>query len=172
MEEKKYEITDEIWELDGHTLHRIRALRDFGEVTERDPGGFIESEDNLSHEGNCWVGDEATVYGKARVYGDAMVYDYASVYDEACIFGDAEVCENVDVYGHAKVYGKAEVYGDAKVHGNAEVYENAVVKGNAEIGGWGTVKGTAEISEGKVFLETIYGGKSVIWKLRKNPEID
>lgn len=167
MPEKKYELTDEIWELDGHILHRIRALRDFGDVTEGLHGGFIESEDNLSHEGDCWVGDAASVYGNAKVYGNAMVYDCASVYDDAEVYGEAEVCENADVYGKAKVYGNADVYGRAKVYGSASVYENAVVKGNAEICGWGTVKGNAEISEGKVAIETIYGGK---WK--KYPELD
>ena len=36
-------------------------------------GGWIESEDNLSHDGNCWVFDEAGVYGAAEIGGNAVV---------------------------------------------------------------------------------------------------
>ncbi|UNF53002.1 hypothetical protein MNL01_04770 [Bartonella krasnovii] len=56
---KKYELTDETTEVGDHTLHRIRALRDFGNVQVGDLGGFIEYEGNLSHLGNCWVYDDA-----------------------------------------------------------------------------------------------------------------
>ena len=52
---KKYELTEEAIVVDGHKLHRIRALKDFADVKAGDLGGYVESEDNLSHEGNCWV---------------------------------------------------------------------------------------------------------------------
>jgi hypothetical protein len=53
MEEKKYELTDETMEIDGHILHRIRALKNIGEtINVGDLGGFVENEENLSHEGN------------------------------------------------------------------------------------------------------------------------
>lgn len=71
--EKKYELTDEILEVGGHVLHRIKALRDFGNVKKGDIGGWIECEDNLSHDDDCWVYGEARVYGKAEVYGEARV---------------------------------------------------------------------------------------------------
>lgn len=32
---KKYKLTEETLEIDGHVLHRIIALRDFGEVKKR-----------------------------------------------------------------------------------------------------------------------------------------
>ncbi len=38
---RKYELTDETTEVDGKTLHRIRALRDFDDVKADDLGGFI-----------------------------------------------------------------------------------------------------------------------------------
>lgn len=65
--EKKYELTDEILEVGGHVLHRIKALRDFGNVRKGDIGGWIENEDNLSHDDDCWV------YGKAEVCGEAVI---------------------------------------------------------------------------------------------------
>ena len=49
------------------------ACKDFGRVKKGDFGGLIESENNLSHEGNCWVFVRARVSGDARVYDDAVV---------------------------------------------------------------------------------------------------
>ena len=73
VEGKKYEITD-IQHPDYSFLHRIRALRDIRYGVEAgDLGGFIESEKNLSQEGDCWVSGNAQVYGNARVSGDALV---------------------------------------------------------------------------------------------------
>ncbi|WP_375662610.1 hypothetical protein [Bartonella sp. OC16QHHD] len=129
--EKKYEMTDETIEVGGKTLHRIRALRDFGRVKKGDVGGFIEKEDNLSHDGNCWVGDDAKVYGYAKVFGDAHVYGYAEVYGNSRIYGKAEVFDEPCIYGHAEVYGEAYIYDRARVYGNAHVYGHAKIYGDA-----------------------------------------
>lgn len=40
----KYKLTDETKEIDGHILHRIIAVRDFGYVNNGDKGGWIENE--------------------------------------------------------------------------------------------------------------------------------
>ena len=77
--DKKYELTDETIEHNGHTLHRIRALRNFGSVRSGELGGFVESEANLSHEGDCWVGGDAKVYECARVFGDAEIFGRVEV---------------------------------------------------------------------------------------------
>lgn len=96
---------------DGTTLHRIRRLSD------NKIGGWIEKEENLSQEGNCWVDDNAVVYGdakvqnntkvsdEARVFGNAIVYNNAKVYDNAKVYGDAQVCDNAKVYGETEVHG-------------------------------------------------------------------
>ena len=97
------------------TLHRIKAVVEFGLVKVGDLGGWIEKEENLSHEENAWV------YGDAEVCGNAKVY------------GNAKVCGNAKVYGDAEVYGDAKVYGDAEVRGNAWVCGNAKVYGNAKV---------------------------------------
>ena len=116
---KKYKFTGETKTIylpfGTVTLHRIKAVVEFGLVKVGDLGGWIEKEENLSHEENAWVYGDAEVCGNAKVYGNAKVCGNAKVY------GDAEV------YGDAKVYGDAEVRGNAKVYGNAEVYDNAKV---------------------------------------------
>ena len=130
--EKKYELTNETIEVNVDndeviTLHRIKALRDFGITIAGDLGGWIEKEYNLSHEGNAWV------YGNAKVYGDAEVYGNAEVYDNAIVCNRARIYDNAKVYGDAEVFNDAKVYGDAEVYGNAEVYGATKVSGNAKI---------------------------------------
>lgn len=71
--EKKYKLTEETLEIDGHVLNRIIALRDFGEVKKGDLGGFIEKESNLAHDWNCWIYNDAVVRDDAMVYGEAKV---------------------------------------------------------------------------------------------------
>ena len=118
--EKKYRLLeDDTIRVCGRVLHRIEALRDFADVKKGDKGGYIESEDNLSHEGNCWVYDNARVSGNSRVYDNARVYGYAWLYD------NARVSCNAKVYGEARVSCNAKVYGEAWVSGNAEVCDNA-----------------------------------------------
>lgn len=70
---KKYEFTGEIKRIGEIELHRIRALRGFRNVKSGDLGGWIEKEENLSHEGDCWVYGNAWVYGGAQVYGDTLI---------------------------------------------------------------------------------------------------
>jgi UDP-3-O-[3-hydroxymyristoyl] glucosamine N-acyltransferase len=148
---KKYELTDETKEFEGKTLYRIRALIDFGNIEAGDLGGWIEKEENLSHEGNCWIYDNAKVYddalvygnaqvydnawvrGNVQIYGNARVYDYARVYDGVRVYGDAKVYDYVRVYGNAQICDNAWVCGHARVCGNALIYGNTMIYGNARV---------------------------------------
>ena len=94
--EKKYKLTEETKEWCGHTLHRIEALKDFGDVKTGDKGGWIEKETNLSHADNAWVGGSACVGDSARVSGSACVSDSACVYGEARVGGSARVSGSAD----------------------------------------------------------------------------
>ena len=117
---KKFEFTGETKTISlffrTATLHRIRAVAEFGLVKIGDLGGWIEKEENLSHEGKAWVCGDAEVWGNAKVWGDAKVCGDAKVWGDAEVWGNAKVC------GDAKVWGDAEVCGDAEVWGNAEVF--------------------------------------------------
>ena len=64
---KKYQLTEESKQIGGITLHRIQALKSFGNIKEGDLGGWIEKEENLSHDGNAWVYDNVWVYGNAEI---------------------------------------------------------------------------------------------------------
>ena len=172
---KKYELTDETLEWCGHTLHQIKALKYFGNVKKGDMGGFVEKEDNLSQNNDCWVYDNAKVfgnanvsydaqvydnaevygiarvfesaeiYGNAKVYGDAMIWGKAKAFDDAVVIGNAKIFQNTNVYGKALVFDTAEVYGHAKIGGNARVYGNAIIGGNAEVFDCAQICGNAGI---------------------------
>ena len=77
--EKKYILTEETKEVGGHILHRIQAVRDFDDVQKGDLGGWVESEKNLSHDGNCWVFDNGEVSGNGRVSGNGEVSSNARI---------------------------------------------------------------------------------------------
>ena len=80
---KKYILTEETKEVNGIILHRIEAVMDFADVKAGDKGGWIEKEENLSHQGDAWVYGEACVSDSARVYDSACVSDWARVSGEA-----------------------------------------------------------------------------------------
>ena len=142
----KYEMLyDDKIEVAGRTLYKIRALRDFNDVKAGNLGGYIEGEENLSQDEDCWVYGNAQVYGDAHVYGNAWVYGNAQVYGDAHVYGNAWVYGNAQVYGNAWVYGNAKVYGDAWVCGNAWVYGNAKVYGDAWVCGNAWVHGDAKV---------------------------
>ena len=81
---KKFEFTGETKTISlffrTATLHRIRAVAEFGLVKIGDLGGWIEKEENLSHEGKAWVWGNAEVWGNAKVCGDAEVCGDAKVF--------------------------------------------------------------------------------------------
>jgi hypothetical protein len=109
----KYEITDESRSVYGKTVFRI--LADDGRN-----GGFVESEQNLSQDGTCFLHGDSVSMDAARVEGDAQVFgvvrENAAVRDHAEIYG--EVYGNVVVKDHAKVYGRV---GGNRIIGGSEV---------------------------------------------------
>lgn len=181
---RKYELTDETRIVHGSTLHRIRAVRNFDpeikalgnfdHVKAGELGGWIQSEENLSHEGTAWVFDNACVMelalveddacvcdsamisGAARISGIANVKDYATVTScatisdwvtirgRAFVGGNTKIEGGVDVYGGVRVYGDAHISGDARLFGNAYVYGKTRISGHALVGGRARVE-SAEI---------------------------
>ena len=94
----KYEFTNETKKVEDvfgnlHTLHRIKALKDFGDVHKGDLGGWLEKESNLSQGDYCWV------YNDAQVYGNAQVHDYAWVGGNSVVCGNTEVCGETEIFG-------------------------------------------------------------------------
>ena len=154
----KYELTDEIIEVAGRKLHRIRALVDIitpcgRPVRKGELGGWVEEEH---------IYKRAEVSGKAQVYNDAYIDNDAKVYGRTLICGIAHVCGVAQVFGNAKVLGEArindqaKVYGNAKVRGSAQVYGESEVCGIADVHGDTNLCGDAWIRDNECYL-TIKG---------------
>lgn len=176
--EKKYILTDETITLDsGVVLHRIKAIRSFKWVNVGDLGGWVEKEDNLSHNGDCWIFGNARVYDNAIVFENAIIYGNATICDNACVYDNtivrdnAIVCDNARLYYNANVYGNARVFGDTKVSGNTRICDNAIVYGNVEIDGNAEIRGNAviqSINDYIVFKNWWSSGRYFTWTRSNN----
>jgi hypothetical protein len=107
---KKYELTDDWQWSNGKKVYRIKALRNIGNRARAgDLGGFVETEDNLSQEGDCWIG-----YGK-KYDGGGVVNSTGRVTDNAYVCGQAQVSTGGIVKGNAKVYGRVLIFEEVRV---------------------------------------------------------
>lgn len=134
--DKKYKLIKS----DIKGLYRVKALRNFGDVKKGDIGGYVQSEDNLSHEGYCWVYYNAKIYNEARIYGNAQISDYAVIQDNARIYGDSQIWDYAVIDGNARIYGDSEVWDYAIIRDNALIYGDSAISGNAFIDGDAEIK--------------------------------
>lgn len=151
METKKYKIRKDLsYTFDGHKLYRVEALKDFGNVKKGSVGGFIEKEDNLSQEGNCWIFLDAKVYGNAKVFGNAIINGFAQVCDNAMVYGNAQVNRYSKIKNNARVYGNARIWGNSIVKDNAQVYNNSLLLENAQVCDNANLSGTCLVRENAI----------------------
>lgn len=133
----KYEITENFIKMSQLKLYQIRALRDIGDdIKAGDLGGYIQSEKNLSQDGECWVYEDGRVFDNAEILGNAKVksgyiYDYAKIHDNVKV-------SNSSIYGNARLYHNAKVkYGNisgyAILAGNTTINTHCYLKGNIEL---------------------------------------
>ena len=154
--EKKYELTNErrvirAWYGRKVTLHRIVAVRDFdvnmlqtvtcfvgdeGHIEKRiitkhieqgDLGGWIESEKNLSHEGNAWVDKGAVVFDEAVIKDNAWVGG-----EKTTVAGRVIVCDEAKIYSDDRDKNKlhrTDVAGVIEVTGYSKITSSMRGKG-------------------------------------------
>lgn len=135
---KKYEFTEETvtqwYGGEEVILHRIRALQNFkptqmdGEVYAGDLGGFIEKEDNLSHEGNCWVDEEAQVMRNARITDNAYVCGNTLIFEDAIISENAAADDWAQVMGNVILKGRSLVHGGSIISGFVTLSDNVDIQ--------------------------------------------
>lgn len=159
----KYKLSEEILEINGHILHRIIALRSFGNVNKGELGGWIEKESNLSHEGDCWIYNDAAVYGNAKIQNNVTVYDNVMVYDNAIICDNASIYGNVNIFDNAMIFGNTKIYDFVEICGVVSIYGNTIIRDNAIIYVNVTIDGCVEISNDVVICGNAkIGGNAVI----------
>lgn len=132
--EKKYKLIEgsRFWQY-GRPLYRIQALRDFSDVKKGDLGGFVESEGNLSQEGDCWIYDMAQAMEKSRVEDDACLRDCSKM------------------YGSSLLKDKAQLQGCARMIQYACLADNAVAI-DTEISGFADITGEVVIRRNKDYM--------------------
>ena len=141
--EKKYELTNETKVMPtGETVYRIKALRDFDTtykpVKAGDLGGWVQSEDNLSHDGGCWLFDDATGYQNSKRTGNAVGYNRSRQFGWSRQFGNSEQFGNSQQYGDSRQFGNSEQYGnsqqfaDSRQFGNSRQFDNSQQCGNSQ----------------------------------------
>lgn len=142
---KKYELTNESIEYLNRTLYRIRALRDFGDVKTGDLGGFVESERNLSHYGDCWI------FNNAKAIDFSFVGENANLRHESMVKGFARILWNSEIHDKSAVGDSAEIRDSAIILDRAYVGGNTIVGGGAMVGGGACLLGDAYL-RGRAFV--------------------
>lgn len=155
-------------------FYRIQALRDIPKygVKSGDLGGYVTRKDILSHDGTCWIADEAQAIGKvsvsdsAYVGGKAVVWVYSEFmesHSSAPVYlkGGFRIEENASIesrYGKTKrdfisgiFEGNAKIYGNAKLMNVHRIYNNPKIYGDAFLDGAEVIAGSAKIY-GKAYI--------------------
>lgn len=164
-----YMFTGEVINYKGRLLKRIKRLSD-GKL-----GGYIENKTNLDQGGECFVHDNAKVYGKARVEDNAQIHDNAIVFEKAHVYGNANIYNNVliggsaSINGDVKAYDNVNIYDESRITGNVELHNDVLVGFNAKIYDSAKIYGNSMIlGDVKVRGNAVINGKSYI---RGNAEI-
>ena len=131
MVDKKYGLIDEDHE---KGLFRIIALKDFASVEKGTLGGFIEKEDNLSQEGDCWIGKDCELHNDSRVEGNAKIYGHVSLYDNVLVKDNASIFSKLGLtlMGDCKIYDHASLDAEGSISGNVEIFERCIIEGEVQ----------------------------------------
>ena len=100
-------------------------------------GGWVKN--------TAFAGTSTFIGENALVYGTAKVLNQAQIYDNACVYGNSMVCRNAEVYG------------------NAVVKDSAIVSGNARVCGWGVVSDNAKVAGDAKVTEKVGGNTEYEW---------
>ena len=139
--EKKYEILKNTKvRFFGREIYRIKALKDFSDVKKGDIGGYVESEYNLSQEGDCWIYDNAVACDNAVVRDNSIVHDNVMVKNCAVVRDNTIICGNAEIKNHAVVKNYALVCGNSIVCDHATACDHAVISSHAKIDNHAKIK--------------------------------
>ena len=120
-------------------LYRIQALKTFTKSGGYNPiihvgelGGYVETEDNLSQEGNCWIFGDAKVKDGGKVIDDAIIFDKAMVSNNSIIRGNSVVRDRCFVTYRSDIFDSTLV-GDVTVSGQSSIHSRAFLYGEIEV---------------------------------------
>jgi len=142
-------------------LYRIQSLKTFTKSGGYNPvvhvgelGGYVEVEDNLSQDGNCWLFDKARVKDGGKVLDDAIVYDKCLVSRNAIVRGSSVVgghcfITNQSVIIDSRLEGNVIVNGHSTIHSGAYLYGEIGVD-QSNIGGLVNLIGRISVKKSRI----------------------
>lgn len=139
----KYAITSNKLTIDNRDFFQVKALKDFWDVKAGQLGGYIQSSENLSQEGNCWITRDVVLMDDARVEDNAFITGDSVVRNKGRVSGhvrasNVTVCDNAIIEGTCDVIGGHHVYDSIIIKDSAivrsDLHGSFVICGNAIIG--------------------------------------
>ncbi|WP_318365339.1 YdcK family protein [Enterobacter sp.] len=136
----KYQLSDERrtfsyfdrGEKHSVTLRQIIALRDFNDVTAGTPGGWVEDENALSQDGDCWIYDEnSLVFGASQVQGNARITQ-PCILREGVIISENAWVDAAEISHGAQLSGSVLVQ-KSVVRGECQLCDEARILNGSEI---------------------------------------
>ena len=112
---------------DGRVLYEIVATKDFSDVKKGDIGGRVESLNNLSQTGDCWI------YG-GKVKNDVFVCNNAKIYSSH-ISGKSIICGNVITENSTIHSNCGDISGSTKITNSSLRMDSITICGNSSING-------------------------------------
>mgnify|MGYP003627980356 CR=1 FL=1 len=129
----------------GIEVYRVVALKSFGNVTKGDIGGWVEDEDNLSQQGNCWIFDEAMAVNRSMVAGNAEMHDYSKMLDDSMIWDHSRMYDNAQMCNNSGMYDNSKMLNNSEMHDSSEMWDNSKMSGNSKMFNNSRMYGTAEL---------------------------
>ena len=123
-------------------------------VQKGDLGGYVQSAENLSQEGSCWIFDDAIACDESFVDQQATVSGSAVVCGSALVSGKAMICHTAVIDDHAIVMA-------GFVGGHAHVAGNAAIAASTITGAWPHIEDFANVY-GDIYGLVFVKGNAVI----------
>ncbi|EAV8588689.1 hypothetical protein HC712_004796 [Salmonella enterica] len=136
----KYRLSEEprafTYQVDGEKksvlLRQVIAITDFNDVKAGTSGGWVDADNVLSQQGDCWIYDEnAMAFAGTEITGNARITQPCTLYnnvrigdnvwiDRADISDGTRISDNVTIQS-SSVRGECAIYGDARVLNQSEI---------------------------------------------------
>lgn len=115
-------------------LWQIIAVRDFADVLAGTPGGWVEDEQALDQQGECWIYDHnSMVFAGARIRGNARLTGPCEISHDALIDGEAQIDSSRISHGawisDGVTVSQSTVRGECRLSGSAKVLEHSDIIG-------------------------------------------
>jgi hypothetical protein len=116
---RKYVLIDQL-----NGLYRLKLVKDIEGFKKGTLGGLVENDNNLSHDGNCWIREGAKVLDQAQIKGNAQIEGNAVVRQSAIVADDVTVSGSVLIAGNTFLGGNGVYDGDDILFNFCEVVQD------------------------------------------------